>query len=202
MKTAFAVVLMATCSISIASAQQVAPPAIMSSAAQIASAVAPLPQEFRDGATVLGYAAGTKGLTQLRAGTGPFVCLADDPTDQRFHVACYVNTLEAFMARGRALRESGVKGPGVDSVRFAEINSGKLNMPKSPAALYSLTLKPEEVNVESGAVPATAKPLYVVYIPFATSESTGLPKTPAAGMPWIMFPGSPKAHIMFVPTMQ
>src|SRR5688572_32557511 len=69
MKTAFAVVFMATCSISIATAQQSAPPAIMSPAAQIASAVAPLPQEFRDGATILGYAGGTKGLTQLRAGT-------------------------------------------------------------------------------------------------------------------------------------
>jgi hypothetical protein len=160
-----------------------------------------LPAEFRESAAVLGYEAGKQGLTQLRAGTGAFVCLADDPGDQRFHVACYHNSLEPFMARGRALRASGVKGAGVDSVRYAEIESGKLDMPKTPSALYSITLKPDEVDAQTGAVPATAKPLYVVYIPFATSESTGLPKTPAAGMPWLMFPGSPKAHIMFVPTM-
>ena len=105
------------------------------------------------------------------------------------------------MARGRALRASGVKGAGVDSVRFSEIKNGKLNMPKQPSALYSITLKPEEVDAQTGVLPATAKPLYVVYIPFATSESTGIPTTPKGGMPWIMFPGTPKAHIMFVPTM-
>ena len=47
-----------------------------------------------------------------------------------------------------------------------------------------------------------ARPLYVVYIPFATAESTGLSATPAPGTPWIMFPGTPKAHIMFVPDMR
>ncbi len=200
MKTVIAAVLLATACAGVASAQQASP--MMSSAAQIAAAVSPLPKEFREGATVLGYTGEAKGLTQLRAGTGAFICLADDPGDQRFHVACYHNTLEDFMVRGRALRASGVTGQGVDSVRFAEIKDGKLNMPKNPAALYSITLKPEEkVDAQTGAVPATAKPLYVVYIPFATSESTGLPKTPAPGTPWIMFPGTPKAHIMFVPTM-
>jgi hypothetical protein len=74
-------------------------------------------------------------------------------------------------------------------------------MPKHPAALYSITLRPDQVDAQSGAVPATAKPLYVVYIAYATAESSGLPKTAAPGMPWIMFPGTPKAHIMFVPAM-
>jgi hypothetical protein len=198
MKTVIAAALMATAMANVSSAQQ---PQLMSSAAQIAAAISPLPPEFREGATVLGYAATAKGLTQLRAGSGPFICLADDPSEPRFHVACYHNTLEPFMARGRALRATGVTGAGVDSVRFAEIKSGKLNMPKNPAALYSITTKPEEVNAETGALPANARQLYVVYIPFETAASTGLPATPAGGMPWIMFPGSPKAHIMFVPTM-
>ena len=196
--TAAALVL---ASVSVAGAQQSSPSALMSPAAQIASAIAPLPEEFRAGATVLGYAADAKGLTRLREGTGAFICLADDPTDQRFHVACYHKSLEPFMARGRALRAAGTGRQAVDSTRYAEIQAGKLDMPRTPAALYSITLKPEEVNAATGAVPETAKPLYVVYIAFATSESTGLPATPAAGMPWIMFPGRPNAHIMFVPTM-
>jgi hypothetical protein len=182
-----------------ASAQQPTP---MPAAAQIASAVAPLPEEFRASAKVLGYKAGSAELTELRAGNGAFVCLADNPADERFHAACYHSALEPFMARGRALRATGVKGSGVDSVRFAEIESGKLAFPKTPAALYSITLKPAEVDAQSGAINVPVKPLYVVYIANATSESTGLPKTPAPGMPWIMFPGTPKAHIMFVPTMQ
>ena len=46
-----------------------------------------------------------------------------------------------------------------------------------------------------------ARPLYVVYLPGATPESTGIPAQPAQGRPWLMFPGTPKAHIMFVPSM-
>ena len=173
---------------------------VMAPNAQIAAAVSALPQEFRDGATVLGYTAGSTKLTQLRAGAGPFICLADDPRDERFHVACYHNSLEQFMARGRDLRANGVQGASVDSVRFAEINAGKLPMPKQPAALYSITTQPNTVNHETGVITG-GRPLYVVYVPFATAESTGLPKTPVQNMPWLMFPGSPKAHIMFVPTM-
>lgn len=174
---------------------------VMSPTAQITAAVSALPQEFRESATVLGYAQGATALSQLRAGNGPFICLADDPRDERFHVACYHNSLEAFMARGRELRAKGVQGAGVDSARFAEINSGKLAMPKQPAALYSITTQQTSVNHDSGVITG-GRQLYVVYIPFATSESTGLPKAPAGNMPWLMFPGSPKAHIMFAPTMQ
>jgi hypothetical protein len=174
---------------------------VMAPNAQIAAAVSALPQEFRDGATVLGYTVESNKLTQLRAGSGPFICLADDPRDERFHVACYHKSLEQFMARGRELRAGGVQGASVDSVRFAEINAGKLPMPKQPAALYSITTQPASVNHETGAITG-GRPLYVVYIPFATTESTGLPKTPMQNMPWLMFPGSPKAHIMFSPTMQ
>jgi len=37
----------------------------------------------------------------------------------------------------------------------------------------------------------------VVYIPGATEKSTGITEKAAAGVPWIMYPGTPKAHIMF-----
>lgn len=167
-------------------------------AVQIASAIAPLPEEFRDSATVLGYESGKTGLVTLRKGSGAYICLADDPTDERFHVACYHKSLEPFMARGRALRARKVTN--VDSARFAEIKAKKLFMPTHPAALYSLTGKPENLDASTGAV-TSARPLYVVYMPFATSESTGLPKKAEKDQPWIMFPGTAKAHIMFVPTM-
>jgi len=40
----------------------------------------------------------------------------------------------------------------------------------------------------------------VIYIPYATAESTGLPTKPIApGMPWIMDPGTHRAHIMIDP---
>ena len=177
-------------------AQGAIPPA----AQQVAVAVLPLPQEFRADATVLGYSPEGK-LVTLRAGTGPMTCLADDPKEEKnFHVACYHKSMEPFMVRGRALRASGVKGAEVDSVRFKEVKAGKIKMPKQ-AALWSLTGDAKTVDFEKGTVSAGARALYVVYLPFATAASSGLPTTPGTGSPWLMLTGTPKAHIMFIPTM-
>ncbi|HSJ16325.1 MAG TPA: hypothetical protein VK939_18100 [Longimicrobiales bacterium] len=166
---------------------------------QINAALLALPAEFRADATVLGYRADASGLVPLREGTGAFICLADDPADApRFHVACYHRSLEAFMARGRALRAENVEN--VDSVRYAEIEAGTLDMPLAPAALYSLSAEEGEPDPATGEV-AGARPLYVIYISGATAESTGISAQPKPGAPWLMFPGTPRAHIMFVPRM-
>ena len=104
------------------------------------------------------------------------------------------------MARGRALRARGVTGDRVDSLRFAEARAGKLRLPRHPALLYSLTGPPDSFDPTTGTAPK-AQPLFVVYIPYATAASTGLSAAPLEGSPWIMHPGTPKAHIMFKPTM-
>ena len=175
-----------------ASATAAVPPAEQ----QIAAAVLPMPVEMRDGATVLGYSPDRKFI-KLRDGTNDMVCLASNPSVARFHVACYHKSLEPFMARGRELRTAGVQGDAVDTTRFAEVKSGKLKVPTQPAMLYSLT---------GGAFdPATktapgARALFVTYIPYATTATTGLSSRPSK-MPWIMYPGTPKAHIMFTPDM-
>jgi hypothetical protein len=166
---------------------------------QIAAAVLPAPKDMRADATVLGYASDGH-LTKLRRGTGALICLASDPKTDRFHVACYQRSLEPFMARGRALRARGVKGDRVDSLRFAEVRSGKLSMPRHPAVLYSLTGPADSFDPATGTAPK-AQPLFVVYVPFATGKSTGLSTTPVEGAPWIMDPGTPKAHLMFEPKM-
>jgi hypothetical protein len=172
----------------------------LSVAAQIASAVAPLPEQFRAAATVLGYRPGARTLSLLRAGTGPFLCLASDPAEaERFHVACYHDSLEPFMARGREIRAAGPANVNVDSIRYAEAEAGRLKLPDGPAALYSLTGTKE--NVSDAGVVTGARHLYVVYVPYATAESTGLSTIPSADGPWLMNPGTPKAHIMFVPRM-
>ncbi|HXG58958.1 MAG TPA: hypothetical protein VNL91_08035 [Thermoanaerobaculia bacterium] len=174
------------------------PPRLLPPEVQIAAAVAPLPEEFRPGATVLGYREGSKDLVTLREGSGAFVCLSDNPSDDRFHTACYHRSLEPFMARGRALRSAGEKE--VDRIRNAEIEAGRLDMPRHPAALYSLTGPLTTLDPATGTVTG-AKPLYVIYVPFATGESTGLPTKPKENLPWLMNPGTPKAHIMFTPSM-
>jgi hypothetical protein len=198
--TALIVLAGVVCFATSARAQSAARPAVPTSEMQIAAAVLPLPEEFRGSATVLGYDR-TARLTTLREGSGPFICLASAPGGERFHVACYHRTLEPFMARGRALRAEGVAGTAVDSVRYAELKDGRLTLPTHPAALYSLTGAPDSFDPVTRAAPG-AQPLFVIYVPGATPESTGLSAKPAEGTPWIMEPGTPKAHIMFIPRMQ
>lgn len=171
----------------------------LSSDQQISAAVLPLPEEMRDSATVLGYEADGK-LVRLRSGTGSMICLAPQPKSPRFHVACYHKSLEPFMARGRALRANGVKGDGVDSVRFREAKAGRLKLPRQAAALYSLTGPWDGFDAATVTAPK-AKPLFVVYMPYATAATTGLRTKPLKDGPWLMGAGTPKAHIMIVPDM-
>ncbi len=178
---------------SIAAAQE---PLAADAATQIVGAVSPAPEGMRDGATVLGYSSGGE-LVTLRQGEGDLVCLADNPADERFHAACYFNGLDPFMARGRELRAQGVERAEVLETREAEIKSGKLKIPSQPSALYSLTGPGGSFDPATGKV-SGANRTYVVYIPYATAESTGLSPQPAVGAPWIMSPGKPWAHIMLV----
>lgn len=172
---------------------------VLTAEQQITVAVLPLPPDLRADATVLGYGADGK-LTSLRRGTGGMTCLGPNPSAPRFHVACYHNSMEPFMARGRSLRASGVNGDAVDSARFREVKAGQLAMPKSPASLYSLT--GDWTTLDPAALTTNgARRLFVIYIPFATAQTTGLSDKPARGTPWIMAAGTPKAHIMFVPEM-
>lgn len=170
------------------------------SATQVASAVLALPEPMRAGATVLGYRPGTKGLVLLKQGTNGMVCLADDPAQPAFHVACYHESMEPFMARGRALRDEGIIGAQVDTVRFREVAEGKLKVPTAPAALWQLNAGPDSYDAATNTL-KDARSLYVIYIPFATTQTTGISSKPTPGEPWLMSPGTPKAHIMFVPTM-
>ena len=168
-----------------------------SPARQIAAAVSPLPQPLQKGARVLGYDASGK-LTTLRSGTNDMVCVADDPTGERFHVACYHKSLEPFMARGRELHALKKSREAIDSVRMRDIKNGRYAMPLKPAALYQYFAARDSVDAATGTVKG-AQYLYVVYMPYASEKTTGITENPIPGGPWIMFPGKPWAHIMVSP---
>lgn len=167
---------------------------------QIAAAVKAAPEEKQEGAAVKGYSDDGE-LVTLREGSNELLCLADDPNDDRFHVACYHESLEPFMERGRALRAQGQSGTAVDSIRQAEIESGALSMPDNPVSLYSLTGPAGAYDAAADTITG-ASPLYVVYTPFATAEEVGLPTRPTGNMPWLMEPGKPWAHIMITSESQ
>lgn len=165
---------------------------------QISTAVLAAPEALRDKAMVYGYS--EKGeFVVLRKGANEMVCLADDPMQGGLSVSCYHRDLEPFMERGRQLKKEGKSFQEIFDIRETEVKSKKLMMPAQPTSLFVFTAKDDQFNRATGEV-KDGNLRYVVYIPFATSESTGLPLKPEApGMPWIMDPGTHRAHIMINP---
>ncbi|REA62533.1 hypothetical protein DSL64_09820 [Dyadobacter luteus] len=170
-------------------------------AVQIKTAILAAPVDKRDGAKVYGYASdGT--FTVLREGTNDFICLADDPKKEDIGVSCYHKDLDLFMERGRKLTKEGKSQKDIFDIREKEVKDGSLKMPKQPSTLYVLSGKKDQYDSATGAL-KNSYLRYVIYIPFATAESTGLPLKPdAEGMPWIMDPGTHRAHIMINPARQ
>ena len=171
---------------------------VPSPAIQIQTAVLAAPADKRQNSTVLGYDEMGK-LVELRKGTNELICLADDPKVAGLNVASYHKNLEPFMKRGRDLRYSGKSAKEATDIRDEEVKSGKLLMPKQPLTLYVYTAKAENYDPITGNV-KDGFLRYVIYIPYATAQSTGLPTKPdVPGMPWLMDPGSYRAHIMIAP---
>lgn len=162
---------------------------------QIAAAVLAAPPEYRAGATVIGY--NPKGeQVKIRDGKGEFVCLATDPSKTAFNVACYHRDLEPFMARGRELLKEKITGAKRNEIRFKEVEDGKVPMPREPRTLYVLT--GTSYDAATGKIQDEYL-RWVIYVPFATPQSTGLSTKASDNAPWLMSAGTAGAHIMINP---
>lgn len=159
---------------------------------EIVDAVSPLPAGQQAAAAVRAYRHGT--LTEIRAGTNGIICLADDPAREGFHAACYHQSLEPFMERGRALRASGLTAEAADSARLAALEAKTLAAP--PAGAFLCSIFADDAFDPTNGVPDGTRGLYVLYLPYATEASTGIPATPSREHPWLMYPGKPTAHVM------
>ena len=165
---------------------------------QMKSAILAAPKEKKDSCTIYGYSA-DKQIILLKKGTNELICLADNPDEPGFSAACYFKDLEPFMQRGRELRKQGVKDQPLSDEREKEVKAGTLQMPKQASALYVYSAKENDYDPVTGEV-KNGYLRYVIYIPYATVASTGLPEKPSAdGMPWIMNAGTHSAHIMINP---
>ena len=165
---------------------------------RIATALLAAPEVSRDGARVIGYNAAGE-LVTLREGSNEFVCLADDPNKDGFSAACYHQSLEPFMARGRELKAEGKSGKEIFDLREQEVKAGSLKMGDTGSTLHVYYGPSTRYDAAAGEV-ADAQYRYVVYMPYATAASTGLPESPVApNHPWIMDPGTHTAHIMISP---
>jgi hypothetical protein len=171
---------------------------LVSKEVQIKCALLSAPADKRDSVTVFGYGQNKEWIL-LKKGTNELICVADDPDQPGLSVSCYHRGLEPFMQRGRVLRKQGKTTSEIFATREKEVKAGKLRMPKQPTTLFVYTASKEDYDSTSGEV-KNGYLRYVIYIPYATAESTGLPLKPQGpAMPWIMFPGTHGAHIMINP---
>jgi hypothetical protein len=75
------------------------------------------------------------------------------------------------------------------------MKDGTLAVPEPGASNYILT---GAYDAATGEV-SDAYLRWVVYTPYATPATTGLTTRGSESAPWLMFPGTPGAHIMIVP---
>jgi hypothetical protein len=161
---------------------------------QIKTALLAAPEDMREGAKVLGFDK-DNNLVTLREGTNEMVCIGDDPAQDGFSAAAYHKDLEPYMMKGRELRAQGKNFQEIFQAREDAVKGGELSIPQG-STLFVLTGK---YDIEADTLRDQYQ-RYVVYIPYATAESTGLPLKPVApGSPWIMDPGTHRAHIMINP---
>lgn len=166
-------------------------------AALVATDLMAAPAESREGCTVIGYNMAGEFVT-FKTGDNAFIVLVDDARQEGFNAACYHKNLEPFMARGRALKAAGKSGDEIFAIREAEMKAGQLSIATGSTLhiYYGPTAKYDPVTSKV----AGAQHRYVVYMPWATAASTGLPEVPlASNHPWIMNPGTHRAHIMITP---
>jgi len=161
---------------------------------QIALAVQAAPAEMRAEATVQGYDTSGNFVT-LREGTNEMVCMAPNPESDSFEVSCHHVDLEPFFERGRELRAAGVLGQERTQTRWDEVDAGTLPLPFGTIN-YILTAEGFDASTAEIENPSIR---WVIYTPNATPESTGLTTRAATSAPWLMFPGTPGAHIMITP---
>ena len=150
---------------------------------QIAAAVSALPASLQAGATVVLEPEPGKR-TVLREGTNAMICMADTPAPG-FAVSCHHKDDDAYALRFWKLLASGKSEEEIRDIISAEVKEGKFKV-QAGRVTYSLT----------GPFQKSAISLMSVAVPNATAESTGLSTELNHFRPWLMWAGTPLAHVM------
>jgi hypothetical protein len=163
-----------------------APAALAQSSPDIDTPLLAAPANLRDGATVIKWKADYTYET-LRTGTNRLVCFDRSglPGQQPFSVEC---TSIANLDRV------------AQNLRFeAEPDRAKRQAALDAAEKDGTRAKPEYGSVWyhlRGPDRERARTHMTVALPFATTQSTGLPDNPKMGGVWIMNAGTSTAHLM------
>jgi len=167
----------------VASAQQAS-----STDRQIVEAVQILPENLRAGATVVTYDA-TGARKVLRQGTSFLEC---QPRMADGFSRCYSKTLGTRRDLEAKLRAEKKSDEEIQSAVAAAVKAGTLPAPSKGMMSYRDYDKRDRIQH-----------LWVMSLPNATPESVGVSTVSqrdaaleGKGLPWMMLPGTPGAHIM------
>lgn len=159
-------------------------------AALIAEAVQILPEDLRAGATVVAYDPATGARRVVRQGTNFVECQPVDPADG--FARCYHKLLGPRRDLEAKLKAEKKTEEQISQAIAAAVKDGSL--PQMPQGLMSYRFYGKRDRIQN---------LWVMSLPNATPESVGVSTTSqrsaaleGRGLPWMMLPGTPGAHIM------
>jgi len=156
---------------------------------QIAEAVKILPEDLRAGATVVTYDKATGARQVLREGTNFVEC---QPRMDDGFTRCYSKALAPRRDMEAKLKAEKKSDKEVQDAIAAALKAGTLKAPGNGMMSYRGYDKRDRIQN-----------LWVMSLPNATPESAGVSTASqrdaaleGKGLPWMMLPGTPGAHIM------
>ena len=157
---------------------------------RIAAAIRPLPDDLQAGATVVVYDQKTGDRQVLRQGTNMMECQPKSPVDG--FTRCYHKQLAPRRDLEAKLRAQGKKDEEVTAAVQAATKAGTIKAPTFGMMSYRL-------SDDKGRI----QKLWVMSVPNATPETIGVSTSSqreeallGKGLPWLMLPGTPGAHVM------
>jgi len=155
----------------------------------IAQAVLPLPEDMRAGATVYTYDKATGARQVLREGTNAIEC---QPKGDDGFTWCYNKVGAARRDFSAKLRAEKKTDKEIQDAVAEATKAGTLQPTPFGTLSYRLYGKKDRIQL-----------LWVLSVPGATPESIGVSEgsqrdeaIKGQGVPWLMLPGTPGAHIM------
>ena len=156
----------------------------------ISQAVLPLPDDLKAGATVITYDPATGARKVLRQGTNAIECTPKNPDDG--FTWCYNKVTAPRRDLQAKLRAEKKTDKEIQAAVEAATKAGTISPTPFGTMSYRLYGKKDRIQL-----------LWVLSVPGATPESIGVSEgsqrdeaLKGQGVPWLMLPGTPGAHIM------
>lgn len=160
-----------------------APAAAAPQSTLIDGALLAAPANLKDGAAIVLDMPGAKRVI-LRQGTNDMICRANT-LKNGFSTICYPKVLDAFWTRNAVLTQEGKTDAQIRDALSEDARAGRLKTPVG-ATTYEMV----------GGSQQSSLPHMAIFLPDATAQSSGLPDQWDHFRPWLMWAGTPVAHVM------